>query len=216
MDIASIIAPGSALTIKVKRDDAVADFDTTLIDIVGDCLLCEPIMHEGKAVNFKAPGLKTEMSLFDVNAGKLYCWKEPDIKLGYYRKKTLCQLIYLTSEPIEINRRANYRQYVGIPGKVVYFRSPPKDIIIRDVSNNGIGFLSEKKGEYKVGKMVNVSFVDEDGRYKFDLRCQIVRERELENGRFEYGCFVPNPPYMLGSYVAYKQIEERKRVLGHI
>ncbi|MBP5332242.1 MAG: PilZ domain-containing protein, partial [Lachnospiraceae bacterium] len=201
MDITSILTPGTPLSLKVRSEDAVADFDTTLISIVGDCLLCEPILHEGKAVSFNVPGLKTEMSVFDPNAGKIYCWRKLEIKLGYYRKKTLCQLIYPQCEPVEINRRANYRQYIGIPGKVVYFRSAPQDIIVRDVSNNGVGFLSDKKGEYTVGKMVNVSFNDEEGRYKFDLRCQIVPERELDNGRFEYGCFGMNPPYMLGSYV---------------
>ncbi|MBR4724399.1 MAG: PilZ domain-containing protein [Lachnospiraceae bacterium] len=216
MDIASLITPGTVITLKASRDDAVAEFETSLIEIVGDCLLCEPIMVEGKAVNFKMPGLKTEMSLFDKSEGKMYCWKELEVKLGYYKKKTLCQLVYIRCEPIVINRRANYRQYIGISGKVTYFRSPPKEILIRDVCNNGVGFLSDKKGEYTVGKTVNICFNDEDGRFKFDLKCQIVRERELENGRYEYGCLVNNPPYTLSAYVAHKQIEERKRVLGHI
>ncbi len=216
MDIASIFSTGMSLTIKATRDDAVADFDTTLVEIVGDCLLCEPIMHEGRAVSFKVPGLKTELNFFDKKAGKMYCWKDLDIKLGYYKKKTLCQLIYLTSEPIVVNRRNNYRQYIGLPGKVVYFRSAPVEVVIRDVSNNGIGFIMDQQAEFKVGKTVSVSFNDEDGRYRFDLKCQVVRERECDNGRFEYGCFVPDAPYTLGAYVAHKQIEERKRVLGHI
>jgi len=216
MDIASVIKPGDILTLMASREGAVAEFETKLVDIVGDCLLCEPIMHEDKAVNFKLPGLKTELRIFDKGAGKLYSWRELDIKLGYYRKKTLCQLLYLKSEPVVINRRSNYRQFVGINGKVVYFRYPPRDVVIRDVSNTGIGFIIEKKAEFGIGKFVNVSFNDEDGRYKFDLKCQIVREREMENGKYEYGCLVDNPPYYLGTYVAHKQIEERKRVLGHI
>ena len=216
MDIASILSKGMSLTLKVKRDDAVADFDTTLIEIVGDCLLCDPVTHEGKAVSFQAPGLKTEMHVFDKNAGKMYCWKDIVVKLGYYKKKTLCQLIYVKSDPIVINRRSNYRQYVGLTGKVVYFRSPPVEVLIRDVSNNGVGFLMDKQAEFKIGKTVNVSFNDEDGKFRFDLKCQVVRERECDNGRFEYGCLVPDPPYTLGAYVAHKQIEERKRVLGHI
>ena len=216
MDVASVMSPGMPLTLRVKRDDAVADFDTVLVEIVGDCLLCEPITVEGKAVNFKAPGLKIEMSIFDKASGKIYCWRQLEVKLGYYKKKTLCQLIYLQGDPIEINRRSNYRQYVGISGKVTYFRSLPKDILIRDVSNNGIGFIAEKKEEFVEGKIVNVSFKDEDGRYKFELKCQIMRVREMENGRFEYGCLVLSPPQSLGTYVAHKQLEERKRVMGHI
>ncbi len=217
MDLTEIFTPGMVLTLKAKSEDAVADFETELFEIVGDCLLCEPILHEGKAVNFRAAGVKTELNVIDRNSGKLYSWRELDIKLGYYRKKKLCQLIYVKCEPKEINRRNNYRQYLGIPGKVTPKRGTPMDIVIRDASNNGIGFITEKKQDtFNPGKMIKINFSDEDGKYKFDLNCKIVREREMENGMHEYGCMVESPPYSLGQYVAHKQIEERKRVLGHL
>jgi len=215
MDLKTVFEPGMPIVLKARREDAEAEFETTVVEIVGECLLCDPIMHEGKAVNFKAPGLKTEISVFDKNAAKMYCWRDLDIKLGYYKKKTLCQLVYVTGEPVVINRRACYRQYVGVSGKVTYFRKP-MDVIIRDVCNNGVGIVSHEKGEFETGKTITVNFSDEDGKYKFELKCQVMRERQMDNGNYEYGCQVINPPHSLSMYVAHKQLEERKRVLGHV
>ena len=216
VDVTTITSPGVPVVIKVKRDKSVAEFDTTVVELVGDCLLCEPILIEGKAINFQVPGINLEMQIFDKNTAKIYAWHEMDIKLGYYKKKTLCQLIYLKDAPVEINRRAGYRQYVAIPGKMKYFRDPVVDVIIRDVSNAGLGFLMDEKGAFETGKVVRIVFSDEEGRFNFDLKCQVVRERQMENGKYEYGCMVLSPPQLLGAYVAHKQVEERKRVLGHV
>ncbi|MCR5684416.1 MAG: PilZ domain-containing protein [Lachnospiraceae bacterium] len=216
VDVTEIMTPGVPVVIRCKRDKSVAEFDTSVVELIGGCLLCEPILANGKAVNFQVPGIQLEMQIFDKNTAKIYAWHELDIKLGYYKKKTLCQLIYVKDTPVEINRRSGYRQYVAIPGKMVYFRNPPTDVLIRDVSNAGLGFIMEQKGEFEPGKVVRVGFSDEEGRYRFDLKCQVVRERQMENGKFEYGCMVLTPPQSLGAYVAHKQVEERKRVLGHI
>lgn len=205
---------GTPVTLKVKRESTVADFDTVLIDHVGNCLVCQPMMHEGKIINFAISGVTHEVNIFDKDVGKLYAWRNIEIKAGYYKKTTLCHLIYLNSVPVEINRRNNYRQYIGIDCKAEVFHRPVVNVVLRDVSNNGVGFVAAERAYFEVGRMVKVSFSDEGGRFKFDLPCEIVRERELENGSIEYGCRVTEPPQSLANYVAHKQLEERKRVLG--
>lgn len=205
---------GIPVTLKVKRESAVADFSTVLIDHVGNCLVCQPIMQDEKIINFSISGVTHEVNIFDKDVGKLYAWRNIEVKAGYYKKTTLCHLIYLNSVPVEINRRNNYRQYLGIEGKAEVFHRPSVDVILRDVSNNGIGIIARERAYFEVGRMVKITFSDEGGRFKFALPCEIVRERELETGGMEFGCSVIEPPQNLATYVAHKQLEERKRVLG--
>ena len=210
------IDSGTEVILKIKRESTVADFDTVLVEHVGNVLVCEPILHEGKIINFAIPGIVPEVNILAKDTGKLYAWRNIEIKAGYFRKTQLCHLIYLNSDPVEINRRNNYRQYVGIPGRAQVFHRPPTDVTLRDVSNAGLGFIVTERGHFEVGRQLQVTFTDCDGRFAFKLDCQIVRERTMENGSLEFGCMVLNPPQSLAMYVAHKQLDERKRVLGMI
>lgn len=208
------IESGTAVTLKIKRESTVADFDTVLVEHVGNCLVCEPLLHEGKIINFAIPGIVPEVNILEKASGKLYAWKNIEIKAGYYRKTKLCHLIYLNSDPVEVNRRNSYRQYLGIEGVAQVFHRPATGVILRDVSNNGIGFVAKERGHFEVGRQVTITFSDEDNKYHFVLECKIVRERKMDDGTIEYGCSVLNPPTNLSMYVAHKQLDERKKVLG--
>lgn len=213
MDLTKMPA-GKQITLKIKRESTVAEFNTSVIEHLGDCVVCDPIMHEGKMINFAIEGLHKELSVFDTDTNKFYAWKSIDVKAGYYKKKTLCHLIYLNAPPVEINRRSNYRQYVGLRCKVEFFHNGFAEATLRDVSNNGLGLIREKPDErFVVGKDARISFTD--GSISFSLDATLVRARELENGLQEYGYQVINPPQKLAMYVAHKQLEERRRVLGY-
>lgn len=208
------IVPGKKVVIKISREDTNAEFNTNVVEMIGNCIVCKPIMHESKLVNFNIPGIKTEIHIFDETEGKLYAWKQVEIKGGYYKKTTICHLIYLLSPAVEVNRRETYRQYVGINGFAEPFHRPKVEVIIRDVSNTGIGILAEEKGNFEVGRHVTVTFNDEGGRFRFILECKIVRERKTEQGAYEIGCIVIDPPALFGQYVAYKQLATRRKALG--
>ncbi len=210
------IPNATPVTLKVKREGTVAVFETTVIEHLDNCLVCNPMYQDDKMINFQIPGLSAELNLFDRDEGKMYAWRNIEIKAGYFRKTTLSHIIYLYSLPVEINRRNNYRQYVGIDAKATPFHRPTASVHIRDVSNNGIGFIVPDRGHFDVGKQITIKFTDGGGRFDFSLVCEIVRERELENGSIEFGCAVLNPPQSLATYVAHKQLEERKRILGMI
>lgn len=213
MDLSNI-KPGKHVSLKIRRDTTVATFDTTVIEVIDNCLVCEPVLHEGRLVNFAIPDITREADVFDDVVNKLFAWKDIEIKAGYFKKTTLCHLLYLTSEPVEINRRNDYRQYVGINGLAEPFHRPKVDVIVRDVSNNGIGIIAEDKGNFEVGRHVSVSFADDGGKYRFYLECKIIRERVMENGCYEIGCSVLNPPPTFSQYVVHKQLQERRKVLG--
>ena len=208
------IDSGTQVSLKIKKENTIATFDTEIIDHVGNCLVCRPMLQDEKLINFAIPGITQEIQIFDNEHGKMYAWRNIEIKAGYYRKTTLCHLIYLNSVPVEINRRNNYRQVVGVEGKAIPFHRPPSAVYLKDVSNSGICFIVKERQHFEVGRKLKITFSDCEGRFVFDLDCEIVRERELENGNLEFGCAISNPPQLLANYIAHKQLLERKRVLG--
>lgn len=210
----SSLSPGKKVVIKISRESTVAEFETEVIDVVGTCVVCKPVLHENKLVNFGIEGLQREVNIFDEELGRLFAWKQVDIKAGKFKKSILCHLLYLNSEPYEINRRNTFRQYLGIPGIAVPFHRDPVDVTIRDVSNTGIGILAADKATFEVGRHIEVRFSDENGRFRFQLECKIVRERKTDRGAYEFGCTLIEPPALFGQYVAYKQLATRRKALG--
>lgn len=208
------IESGTPITLRVKRESTVADFETVLIDHVENCLVCKPILHDNKIINFAIPGVTEEVNVYDKASGKLFAWRNIEVKAGYFHKTMLCHLIYLNSEPVPVNRRNSYRQHVDIEAVAEIFHRPAKSVILHDVSNSGVGFISKEREHFEVGRMLKMHIMDCRGKFDFSVTCEIVRERELSSGELEFGCKVTEPSADLANYVAQKQMEERRRVLG--
>ena len=210
----SIIEAGKTLLIQVKRGENETEFPTTVIDRFDNSVVVEPVLYEGKMVNFNIQGIGKQVSLFHEALGKMIIWKEIEIKAGYYKKKKLCHVIYINGDGIEFNRRKDYRQYLGIEGKAEHYGAEKVGVIVRDVSNNGIGLIVDNVAGFENGRRMIVYFTDENGKYRFSLECKQVRSRVMQNGRVEVGCVVVNPPQALSQYVAFKQFAEKRRMLG--
>ncbi|MCR5521357.1 MAG: PilZ domain-containing protein [Lachnospiraceae bacterium] len=210
----SIIEAGQTLLIQVKRGENETEFPTTVVDRFDNSVVVEPVLYEGKMVNFNIPGIGKKISLFHEPIGKMIIWKDIEIKAGYYKKKKLCHVIYINGEGIEFNRRKDYRQYIGVEGKAEHFGADKVSVIVRDVSNNGIGLIVDNVAGFDNGRRMIVYFTDENGKYRFSLECKQVRSRVMQNGRVEVGCVVVNPPQALSQYVAFKQLAEKRRMLG--
>lgn len=197
--------------LRIKRDQDTAEFETQVIDHLNNCIVVAPILFEQKPLSFSSTEIKKTLVLFDREAGKLYEWRNIEVKYGYYKKKTLCHLIYTSDPPVEVNRRENYRQYIGIDGLVVHFTERYK-CVVKDVSNQGVGLVVSINVKIEPQDLVTVVFADEN--YSFALKCKVMRVRDLGGGRTEIGCKLTDINNTLPKYVAHKQLQERRRVLG--
>lgn len=211
----SILKADSSLSIKISRGNIDTEFTTNVIDVLDGAVVVSPILYDGKMVNFNIAGVKKQVSTFYQPIGKMVVWEEVEIKAGYYKKKSLCHVIYLRGDGKEINRRRDYRQYVGIEGRAEHFGADRVPVLVRDVSNNGIGLIVDDSNGFENGRRMIVNFTDNNGKYRFALECKQVRFRVLNNGRTEIGCLVVNPPQAYSSYVAFKQLAEKRRMLGY-
>lgn len=197
--------------LRIKRDQDTAEFETQVIDHLDNCIVVAPILFEQKPLSFSSTEIKKTLVLFDKEAGKLYEWRNIEVKYGYYKKKTLCHLIYTSDLPVEVNRRENYRQYVGIDGLMIKTTERYK-CVVKDVSNMGVGLVVSINVKIDVENLISVVFADEN--YAFSLRCKVMRVRDLGGGRTEIGCKLIEINNQLPKYVAHKQLQERRRVLG--
>lgn len=211
----TVIKQGCNLTVKISRGDIETEFTASVIDVLDNAVVVSPILYDGKMVNFNIAGVNKKISMFHEPIGKIIVWEDIDIKAGYYKKKSLCHVIYIRGEGKEINRRRDYRQYVGIEGRAEHFGAERTNVLIRDVSNNGIGLIVDDSTGFEDGRRMMVNFTDNNGKYRFSLECKQVRQRVLNNGRTEIGCLVVNPPQAYSSYVAFKQLAEKRRMLGY-
>ena len=82
------------------------------------------------------------------------------------------------------------------------------------MGGTGIGLIVDNAAGFDNGRRMIIYFTDENGKYRFSLECKQVRARVMANGRMEIGCIVVNPPQVLSQYVAFKQLAEKRRMLG--
>ena len=99
----------------------------------------------------------------------------------------------------------------GIPTLIRYLNRK-KDGIETNAVVSRIDWFPEDENDHDYYYFVK--FTDENGKYRFSLECKQVRSRVMQNGRVEVGCVVVNPPQALSQYVAFKQLAEKRRMLG--
>jgi hypothetical protein len=107
---------------------------------------------------------------------------------------------------IEVNRRGAFRMYLGVNANIVVGEnSNTSEAIVKDISYSGIAITSYKKIDF-VGKKIRITFDDKFLNYHFDLIATMVREIEISEDKYVYGCSFLKEYPMLQKYISEKQI----------
>lgn len=202
------IAVEKKVDIVVIIDDEKLEFTSEVKFVLNDTLLIDPITDgEERTIGFKNHEV---MVICVPNDEKAYMWPDVTVKLVKYNDQVYHQLS-CESEGGPINRRRNYRQYVGIEGMVNDLVSS-FNVVVKDVSVSGCSFVSAE--DFPVGGNVIVSFTDNSTN--FMIRCKIVRMYEVkEIGKRVYGCEANAPMRKLEKYIIEKQRKDmQKRASG--
>lgn len=186
--------PGQVVQLDIKMDSIKGNFNATVAMLYKNLLLLEPIFVNRKLIGFpKECSVNLTYTLSDV----YFVWQDIDIKTiiyqnHYYHAATL----YGDAEPI--NRRNNYRVYIGEDMQVTYFTDEgPKNItaLIKDISETGFAFIS--KEHFTTERTVRINIPQPD-RTVIHLSAKIVRTIPMEDdGRTLYGCqFLEKSPHL--------------------
>lgn len=174
----------------IKENDKVVGFPVGNIQYIMDCVVDNrPYLFNG----------------IQINAIKLPTGSE------YH-------LIFSDKNMAPYNRRKEFRLWVGIDGIAqLGLNKAGREVVIKDVSANGIGFTTGSDYECEVGNIAHITFhdklVDRSTRkiteVKFSVSATVVQIRDVDEHTKHIGCRVNNKAYTtnIEKYIATKQVE---------
>ncbi|MBQ2088637.1 MAG: PilZ domain-containing protein [Lachnospiraceae bacterium] len=139
--------------------------------------------------------------------GQLYKFENVIVPRAKIDKKDTIQLIMGNHPGVRYNRRNAYRVPLGLDGKLVLDKGM-MNIIIRDISETGVGIIVPNALEVDRGQDVRILF--SDYIYVFDLKSRIVREEKISDTHKVIGlALYPMKSNNVERYIAKKQVEKQ-------
>lgn len=116
-------------------------------------------------------------------------------------------------KPPKVNRRKAFRLWIGLNGTANTAEHMSANVIVRDVSVAGVGFICSPKFAVSIGDKVTVSFVDEteDRQFFIIMPCTVVRVDPWKGSTVIVGCSINQEIQNVGKYIMLKQQERQRR-----
>ncbi len=191
------------------------EFSSTTAEIYNETLLISPIVNnEGKTLNLSSDKLSVQLEYIDEADGNktAIIWK--DVIVNYINKKGVkFHQVIQTTEGKSVNRRNAFRLFLGDKATVQLIGSNEiYDVIIRDISSTGFGFVIDKDIDISVVNMCTLStYIDEK---HIILKGTIVRKQvvdEENSNKIIYGCQLSKFSAELDKLINIKQREKLKQ-----
>lgn len=112
-----------------------------------------------------------------------------------------------------VNRRQFFRLWIGLNGTANTVDHLSANVIVRDVSVGGVGFICSPKFMVSEGDKVTVSFVDEteDRQFFIIMPCTVVRVDQWRGNTQIVGCTINQDIPNVNRYIMLKQQERQRR-----
>ena len=160
--------------------------DVQIAQVSKSGLVLYPVIIEGKALSFKNNENIINL-VYLQKEGKPLIWKNVAVSNAVINGRNFV-LVRSISDGAEYNRRNNYRLPLDIRGNIVGYG----DIIIKDISNNGIGFAIDKDAKrFTIGQQVNLGFSARNVNYTMSVTVARIVEQET---KILYGCSMMSTP----------------------
>ena len=203
--------PGQVVQLNVKMNEIEGSFESKVSLTHESLLLLEPIYVNGNLVGFP------KNCVVDLNytyESLFYIWRNIKIQTIMY-KKQYYHAAELIGDAEVVNRRNNFRVYIGEEMDVSYFTDKgPKAIhtLIKDISETGFAFFSTDP--FQIDRVVRLNIPMRD-RSILHLSAKIVREvpPNEEGGPTLYGCKFVERNGKLSSWLMKLQREKQKQKL---
>lgn len=205
---------GDPVTLEVIWGGVIYPLNSTLFRVRDDGVWMKAFYKNGQLLDFSNRAFKeAQFNLYGfIDGGKTrIVWKNITITLKkqdeniYYH---ISPAIY-ARESMEANRRENDRVKVLISGSIHTEYGTDLPIMIKDISNSGIGFSLNVDCDL-VARPFELSFTDEvrGTTYNMKIKCRGARKVDTDSGCF-IGCKIESGPKNLLYYIYYKTVEVR-------
>lgn len=203
------ITPSFKMSITISNQQSSMTLNSDIAFVNGDKLYVTPFEHNGVILNFNSNAVLISMIAYQEEKTP-FLWKVVHIS-----REIIDGVHYhvITSEVagVKINRRENFRVFIGIDGKATILgKEVPFDVMVKDVSESGFAILVDVTSEVKINKneALMVDFYDAILDERFTLTGRVVRA-EMTERYVLYGCRLLKDNDMMRRYIANKQLAHR-------
>lgn len=203
------ITPTFKMSITISNQQSSMTLNSDIAFVNGDKLYVTPFEHNGVILNFNSNAVLISMIAYQEEKTP-FLWKVVHIS-----REIIDGVHYhvITSEVagVKINRRENFRVFIGIDGKATILgKEVPFDVMVKDVSESGFAILVDVTSEVKINKneALMVDFYDAILDERFTLTGRVVRA-EMTERYVLYGCRLLKDNDMMRRYIANKQLAHR-------
>lgn len=201
--------PSFKMSITISNQQSQMTLNSEIAFVNGDKLYVTPFEHNGVILNFNSGAVAISMIAYQEEKTP-FLWK-----IVHINRETVDGVNYhvITSEVsgVKINRRENFRVFIGIDGKATILgKDVPFDVMIKDVSESGFAILVDLTSQVKINKneAVMIDFYDKIIDERFNLTGRVVRA-EVTERYVLYGCRLLKDTGIMRKYIANKQLANR-------
>ncbi len=209
------IPVNAMIQIRVMRGEKKFECMGVVVATREDGLYLAPVKHEGQIIDFAVENI--QIFAFFVNENRqAFGWSGCRIRKDTYQHK-LCHLLTTKRDSVRVNRRGEPRIRTEMNATVrTLSDDKEREIVVRNYSENGMGFVCKTMIPKKDWNPVSVVYEDRLQQMRIVLRLNILREIELPSGLFKYGGTILQPDEEWLRYVRHKleTIKERGKEQG--
>lgn len=196
------------MSITIANARTNISLNSNIVFVEDNKLYVEPFVYEGAVLNFDSANVTISMIAYEEEKSP-YLWQVVHIAKEV-RDNTPYHVISSNLSGVKINRRENFRLFLGIEGTATLMGGKPFDVLVKDISSSGFAVLVDMNKPINVHKndIMQLEFVDATFNEDFVLNGRVVRMDKTDKYLL-YGCRMVSENPVVDKYIANKQLENR-------
>ena len=196
------------MSITIANARTNISLNSNIVFVEDNKLYVEPFVYEGAVLNFDSANVTISMIAYEEEKSP-YLWQVVHIAKEV-RDNTPYHVISSNLSGVKINRRENFRLFLGIEGTATLMGGKPFEVLVKDISSSGFAVLVDMNKPINVHKndIMQLEFVDATFNEDFVLNGRVVRMDKTDKYLL-YGCRMVSENPVIDKYIANKQLENR-------
>ena len=202
------LTPAHKMSITIANARTNISLNSNIAFVENNQLYVEPFVYEGAILNFDSANVTISMIAYEEEKTP-YLWQVVHIAKET-RDKTTYHVISSNLSGVKINRRENFRLFLGIDATATLMGGKPFQVVVKDISCSGFAVLVDMNSPISVHKndIMQLEFVDKSFEEDFVLQGRVVRMDKTDKYLL-YGCRLVAENPAVDKYIANKQLENR-------
>ena len=202
------LTPEHKMSITIANARTNISLNSNIVFVENDKLYVEPFVYEGAVLNFDSANVSISMIAYEEEKSP-YLWQVVHIGKEI-RDNVPYHVVTSNLSGVKINRRENFRLYLGIEGRATIMGGRPFDVLVKDISSSGYAVLVDMNTPISVHKndVMQLEFSDKSFEEDFILNGRVVRMDKTDRYLLYGSRLVAENP-VIDRYIANKQLENR-------